>query len=230
MTHKKVYQVSDEEFIKAAQECDNIRQALLLLGLKAVGGNYDVFKRRCIKLGIKVPNTNVQKRDQQIIRQSIINNDIVTACQLLYSRAAVLKKLNLKHTINSNIKWIDKKIVELKINTTHWTGQAHLRGKTHNWSKKTPLKEIMIKNSQYTNTHNLKRRLIKKGLLKNICAECGINMWKNKPLSLHLDHMNGERTDNRLKNLRLLCPNCHSQTETYCGKNKGKQNISQEDG
>ena len=59
------------------------------------------------------------------------------------------------------------------------------------------------------------------------CAEkwdiCGILTWQNKKLSLHLDHINGTNNDHRLKNLRLLCPNCHSLTPTYCGKNKKKK-------
>ena len=47
------------------------------------------------------------------------------------------------------------------------------------------------------------------------CTTCGINEWQGKPLTLHLDHINGINNDNRIENLRLLCPNCHSQTETY---------------
>ena len=55
------------------------------------------------------------------------------------------------------------------------------------------------------------------------CESCGISEWLGKPLSLELDYINGDRYDNRLQNLRILCPNCHAQTDTYRGKNKGKQ-------
>lgn len=68
----------------------------------------------------------------------------------------------------------------------------------------------------------LKEKVIKNKLLKYKCAECGISTWKNKPLVLQLDHINGNNRDNRIENLRLLCPNCHAQTETYCGKNRVK--------
>ena len=71
----------------------------------------------------------------------------------------------------------------------------------------------------------MKRRLIKEGILKDKCYECGISEWRGKKLSLHLDHINGDNTDNRLKNLRVLCPNCHSITETYCGKNSQSANT-----
>ena len=66
----------------------------------------------------------------------------------------------------------------------------------------------------------LKKRIIKEGLLNYQCAICNIDSWLNKSLSLHLDHINGDNTNNDLSNLRFLCPNCHSQTDTYCGKNK----------
>jgi hypothetical protein len=77
-----------------------------------------------------------------------------------------------------------------------------------------------VDHSTYANTGYLKRRLISSGLLRAACYECGISEWRGRKLALHLDHVNGVGDDHRLENLRLLCPNCHSQTETYCGRNK----------
>lgn len=58
------------------------------------------------------------------------------------------------------------------------------------------------------------------GLLDESCSECGVGpVWNGTALTLQLDHINGVSTDHRLDNLRILCPNCHSQTETYCGRN-----------
>lgn len=85
------------------------------------------------------------------------------------------------------------------------------------WVKK--LKSVMTKNSKYSRG-TLKSRLIKEGVLENRCNNCGIKpTWNGKVLVLVLDHINGVRNDHRFSNLRLLCPNCNSQTETFCGKN-----------
>ena len=71
--------------------------------------------------------------------------------------------------------------------------------------------------------HNLKRRLLKAGLLKPACGMCGVREWRAAPLALQLHHINGDRVGNRLENLALLCPNCHSQTDTWAGRNPGKR-------
>ena len=85
---------------------------------------------------------------------------------------------------------------------------------------KIPDEAVFIENSTYNNGQNLKRRL--RSVWDTwLCAECGLGEeWRGKPITLQLDHVNGIHTDNRLENLRLLCPNCHTQTETFCGKNK----------
>lgn len=66
---------------------------------------------------------------------------------------------------------------------------------------------------------NLKFRLLAEGLLENKCSQCKITEWQGKRISIQLDHINGVNTDNRLENLRMLCPNCHSQTETFGARN-----------
>lgn len=85
---------------------------------------------------------------------------------------------------------------------------------------KVPLEKILVRNSSYRSMSGLKRRLISEGLLEYRCSECGLDSWRNQPLSLQLDHINGDHRDHRLSNLRLLCPNCHSQTDTYAGRSK----------
>jgi DNA-binding transcriptional ArsR family regulator len=69
------------------------------------------------------------------------------------------------------------------------------------------------------NRGNLKRRLIAAGIMEPLCESCGIAEWQGRPLALALHHVNGDGRDNRLENLQLLCPNCHSQTENFAGRN-----------
>jgi hypothetical protein len=76
--------------------------------------------------------------------------------------------------------------------------------------------------------HNLKRRLIRAGLLAMRCAQCGIDEWRREPIWLQLHHVNGVRDDNLLENLVLLCPNCHSQTRTWAGRNGRRKSASGE--
>jgi len=70
-------------------------------------------------------------------------------------------------------------------------------------------------------SNNLKERLIREGLKKRICELCERKDWNGRPIPLELDHVNGRRDDNRLENLRIVCPNCHAQTSTYRGRNIG---------
>jgi hypothetical protein len=147
------------------------------------------------------------------------DDEFRTAVRESISIQQVLHKIGLRNSggNSTHFKFIANR---LGIDYSHFLGSAHLRGKRHNWSKKLPLSQILIEKSAYSNRCNLKRRLIKEGLMKNFCAICSIYQWLEKPIALHLDHINGVCDDNRLENLRLLCPNCHSQTETYGGKNK----------
>lgn len=85
------------------------------------------------------------------------------------------------------------------------------------------LDEILVTGSTYNRT-SLKKRLVDANLLKYICDECGNNgNHRGKPLTLQLNHINGINNDNRLKNLRFLCPNCHSQTPTFAGRSLKKE-------
>lgn len=81
-----------------------------------------------------------------------------------------------------------------------------------------PVESLLVAGRGTRRTH-LKFRLLNAGLLRTVCYACGISDWRGQKLSLQLNHINGEGDDNRLENLELLCPNCHSLTPTFAGKN-----------
>lgn len=130
--------------------------------------------------------------------------------------AELMRKLGYTANRGNSLKGLKEYLEENNIDISHFKGKSHGTSKTEKYS----LEEILVKNSPYTNMTRLKEKVLKNNLLDYKCAECGISTWKDKPLVLQLDHINGDNRDNRIENLRLLCPNCHSQTETYCGKNR----------
>lgn len=88
------------------------------------------------------------------------------------------------------------------------------------------IQDGLTENSTYK-TKELKKRLVQESLLDYVCAECGLDPeWNGKKLVLALDHINGTNNDNRLSNLRFLCPNCHSQTDTFAGRNVARKNLA----
>lgn len=86
-------------------------------------------------------------------------------------------------------------------------------------SNKIPLEEILNGEHPSYQTYKLKNRLFKEGIKENKCDICGITTWNNSDIQMELHHIDGDRTNHKLNNLQILCPNCHSQTETFRAKN-----------
>ena len=94
-----------------------------------------------------------------------------------------------------------------------------LKGVSKPIDPKIPLDEILNGKHPHFQTFKLKNRMLKEGIIENICSECGIDSWNGTCLNMELDHIDGNKYNHNLINLRLLCPNCHSQTDTYRAKN-----------
>jgi 5-methylcytosine-specific restriction endonuclease McrA len=82
-----------------------------------------------------------------------------------------------------------------------------------------PMARLLVADT-YRSRHNVKLRLLGEGLKVNRCEACGLTEWRGASLSMALHHANGDGRDNRLENLQLLCPNCHSQTENFAGRGR----------
>ena len=133
----------------------------------------------------------------------------------------VLSELGLVSRTGGNYKTLKKRIQEENLDVSHIEqNKKSFRGPFV--SKAKPISEYLVKNKE-CDSRKLKRRLIKNNLLEEECSECGCGtIWNDKPLSLQLDHIDGDHTNNTLENLRILCPNCHTQTKTFGSKNSRK--------
>lgn len=128
-----------------------------------------------------------------------------------------------KRPVGSNFKTMKYYIELYEINTTHFETIQQRLSKQYLQSsfgaKEIELSKILVENSTFNRTH-LKEKLYKFNLKNRICEFCGqTEEWKGKHMSLILDHINGVYNDNRLENLRILCPNCNATLDTHCGKN-----------
>jgi len=133
------------------------------------------------------------------------NQDIINAVNKVNSMAGLLKLIGLKPT-GGNYANMKKKLQTMNINTDHWTGQA--------WNRDQRLKDW----TNYTKVHSLKPHLIK--LRTHKCEICGLTEWRNQSIPLEVHHQDGDRTNNELENLKLLCCNCHATTDNWRNRKK----------
>ena len=142
----------------------------------------------------------------------------------------VINKLGLRNA-GGNFKTIKNYIEIYKIDITHFETDDLRIVKLKELSKenKIDLNLILVENSTYNRT-SLKKRLVGENVLEYKCEKCSnMGEWLGEKITLQLDHKNGIFNDNRIENLRFLCPNCHSQTDTFAGKKMKKEKKQSSD-
>lgn len=137
------------------------------------------------------------------------------------SDSLILEYFNNNKTLHETSADLSMSVVSLwrrakKLNIK-WSS---IKRKSHN---KIEILDILEGKHPSYQTFKLRNRLISEGIKVNKCEICGISDWNGKEISIQLDHIDGNSHNHLLDNLRMICPNCHSQTETYCGKNTNKK-------
>jgi hypothetical protein len=125
-------------------------------------------------------------------------------------------------------RYVVAHIRHLGLDTSHFRGRGWARGERRP-RRVLPQEELLVAGS-LARSSTVRRRVIAAGLKPAHCEECGLAEWRGQLLPLHLDHINGDHTDNRLENLRILCPNCHALTTTWCGRKNAGVLQRQRDG
>lgn len=161
----------------------------------------------CSKIDLNKYDAKMAARDKYI--------DTVCALAKKCSNINQILKILGKKSTNEYYKQIKKILEENNVDTSHFTYNE--KYKPNGIEEKKSLSDYLVIGSAIT-ISKLRSRLIKEGVKEHKCEKCGRTEWEGEIIPLQLHHINGDRTDNRLENLQLLCPNCHALTDNYCGR------------
>lgn len=151
-------------------------------------------------------------------KYNFTKEDYENAAKVSLSYAGMCRVLNMR-PVGGNYTTLRDKIKKYNINISHFTGRGWNLGLKFKNNFKIKLDEILKKDTSYQSS-KLKKRLIDNGLKEYKCEKCGRTEWEEKPIPLELHHIDGDKYNNELNNLQILCPNCHAQTEHYRGRNQ----------
>jgi len=156
------------------------------------------------------------------MKRTWTDEQLIEAVKSSKSKSEVCRKLGL--SLGGTYRMFDNHFTRLNIDTSHFLTGKDLMKYIRSTIQSRSLEDLG-KDRRYFYSRNIKNKILKEKALEYTCSICGIYEWREQKLSLHLDHINGDRLDNGIENLRFLCPNCHSLTSTYCGKNIKRRRV-----
>jgi hypothetical protein len=200
-----------ERLARAAEQCSDLDEVIAFFGTRPYGKLRRYLTRRFARFGIDISHF---ARDAEPRRPT--PGELREAVVTSVSVAEALRRLGLPDSGTQRARF-RRRAAEEGLSTEHFLGQAHGRGRPGRTPVTRP-EDILVKHdgARRTRSHLLRRALRDSGLPEE-CAECGVGSeWLGKPMTLEIDHVNGDWSDDRRANLRLLCPNCHAITATWC--------------
>ncbi|MER6999885.1 HNH endonuclease signature motif containing protein [Streptomyces sp. NPDC000410] len=202
-----------EILTEAATRCGDIDEVIAYLGTKPYPRLDRYLLERFRRYDIDVTHFTRRSYRKRVKPDGARLREAVAASQ---SPAETLRRLDMPATGSLN-KALKQWIHEDSLSTAHFLGQAHQRGKG-GFRPVRSAAEILVKHegTRRTRTRHLRRALREAGV-PECCDMCGTSAeWGGRPMTLEVDHVNGDWSDDRAENLRLLCPNCHAVTDTWC--------------